>query len=204
MNIMHLGASVQLVLKSYLKEEGWFLSFRSKESVDKNGQPLPWYTYSFIHFLSPKLRPEFEVFEYGCGNSTRWYAAKVRHITAVEHNSIWAEKVAELLPDNAKILNASANSKIDYAKAILLENKKFDVVVIDGIERVESCKNAIKALKPKGVIVFDNSDREAYQEAYNLLIDNGFRRIDFYGNGAIGAHAWATSLFYRSENCFQL
>jgi hypothetical protein len=52
---LHLAGSVQLFLKSGLKEDGWFLSFHKKECVDKNGNPLPWYSYAFIRFLGERL-----------------------------------------------------------------------------------------------------------------------------------------------------
>ena len=42
--------------------------------IDKNSNPLPWVTYGFIDFISERLNKSIDVFEYGSGNSTLWYA----------------------------------------------------------------------------------------------------------------------------------
>jgi hypothetical protein len=77
----------------------------------------------------------------------------------------------------------------------------FDAIVIDGRDRVNCCKNSLGALKAAGVIIWDNSERPDYQEGYDFLINNGFKRIDFGGIGPINPDAWCTSVFYRSNNC---
>jgi hypothetical protein len=41
LNHMHLGGAVQLMLESALTENGWFRSYHTKQSVDKNGNPIP-------------------------------------------------------------------------------------------------------------------------------------------------------------------
>ena len=40
---------------SALIKIGWFKSFREKSVVDKNDNPIPWWTYSFIDFIEKKL-----------------------------------------------------------------------------------------------------------------------------------------------------
>ena len=57
--------------KSALKKLGWFRSFKFKESIDHNGNPIPWWTYSIIDFLQERLNNKsIRVLEFGCGNST--------------------------------------------------------------------------------------------------------------------------------------
>ena len=51
---LKVGGAVQLFLASGLKEDGWFESFNKKESIDKDGNPIPWCTYSFIKFIKPR------------------------------------------------------------------------------------------------------------------------------------------------------
>ncbi|HAY39752.1 MAG TPA: FkbM family methyltransferase, partial [Desulfobacteraceae bacterium] len=80
----------------------------------------------------------------------------------------------------------------------------FNIIVIDGRDRVNCAKNSLKALKGDGVIIWDNSEREYYQEGYSYLIQNGFRRLDFEGLGPIGIREWCTSIFYRDNNCFEI
>ena len=78
LNKLKVASIVQLVLKSSLKEDGWFKSYYEKQAIDKKGNPIPWCSYPFIKFIEPRLKPSFEVFEYGCGNSTIWFANKVK------------------------------------------------------------------------------------------------------------------------------
>jgi hypothetical protein len=73
----------------------------------------------------------------------------------------------------------------------------FDVVVIDGQARVLSAWLAAKFVKPNGIIVFDNSDREFYSPGFELLANDGYKRIDFYGTGPINMYEWCTSIFFK-------
>ncbi len=98
---INLGGVVQLMLKSILLEDGWFKSFNTKESIDKDGNPIPWNTYPFIKFIEPRLTKYFIVFEFGSGNSTIWYSQRVKSITAVENDPNWYEITKNRLPKNA-------------------------------------------------------------------------------------------------------
>ena len=98
------------------------------------------------------------------------------------------------------ILKPLANK--EYENYILNCTSKFDIIIIDGRERVQTAKNSLHSLKRSGIIIWDNSDREKYKEGYQLLFEKGFKRLDFWGI-APGLHAeTCTSIFYREENCF--
>jgi hypothetical protein len=43
---------------SYLKKTGYIKSLKEKVSVDCNGSPVPWWTYSFVDFFIKKNRQE--------------------------------------------------------------------------------------------------------------------------------------------------
>ena len=47
----------------------------------------------------------------------------------------------------------------------------FDLVFIDGRDRVKCIQNSIDRVKPKGIIVLDNSEREEYKDGIMLLKD---------------------------------
>jgi hypothetical protein len=60
---------------------------------------LPWFTFGAIDFLNTYIRPYHTVFEYGCGGSTIFFAARAASIECVEHNRAWATSVSpELAP----------------------------------------------------------------------------------------------------------
>jgi hypothetical protein len=73
----------------------------------------------------------------------------------------------------------------------------FDIVVVDGMARVLTAWLAAQYVNASGFIVFDNSDRKQYNDAFRLLADAGFKRIDFYGTGPVNCFEWCTSIFAK-------
>ncbi|QRR01923.1 FkbM family methyltransferase [Dyadobacter sandarakinus] len=199
LNKVGVGGSLQLVMSGALKQYGWFKSYNLKQSVDAQGQPIPWYTYPFIRFLEPRLSPDLNVFEYGSGNSTQWYAARVKHITAVEHDSAWVTIVRKKLPSNAELREEVLGDS--YIQAVAAAGKKYDIIIVDGRKRVKCACYAADFLSEKGVLILDNAEREWYQPAKDYLRDKGFRRLDFIGMTPIVGIETCTSVFYRDQNC---
>ena len=194
-----IGPYVSLHLDSALKEVGWYRTYKEKQSVDKNGNPIPWYTYPFIEFIKTRLQPHFTAFEYGSGNSTLWYADRIASITAVEHDKEWFKLVKSKLPDNARVIYRERGA--GYIKAIGEKAKKYQIVIIDGRDRVKSTFFSVRHLTDDGVLILDNSEREWYQQAKDFLFENGFKRIDFTGMVPIVSIRSTTSVFYRENNC---
>lgn len=179
---------------------GWLRSRSSWESVDSCGQPVPWMTYGAVAFLEPRLRPQYRVFEYGSGNSTRWWAERVSWVVSYEHDSNWYEQTAPILPSNVSYHLRPLDTEPKYEDATLAHKGEFDVIVIDGRNRVACTLRSLQALNSEGVIVFDNSDRDKYRSAFEFLNSRGFKRLDFWGVGPINTYAWCTSVFYRDGN----
>lgn len=191
--------------KNHLNKSGWKKSVVKRLPIDKNGAELPWFTYSCIYFLSSRLNETLSVFEYGSGNSTIWFSNHTKNIISVEHNDCWHSQMKEKLKrfSNIQYFLRDLTSG-SYQKEILKYDNTFDIIVLDGRERVECSFNVLKALKVTGVIIWDNSDRTKYSKGYEFLMSNGFQRIDFYGMGPISAHSWSTCIFYRSNNCLNI
>jgi len=188
--------------KSYLVSIGWFRSYQSKLAVTGQDEPIPWMSYAFIDFITPRLRPEFVVLEYGSGNSSLFFAKRVANVVSVEHDRTWFAYMCERVPDNVEIVYRALEVKDQYVQDCLNRGQVFDLAIIDGKERVACIKQllASAALSQQGVIVVDDAEREEYLEAYDLLAAKGFRRIDFSGIGPIVSVKKTTSLFYRNEN----
>jgi hypothetical protein len=87
----------------YLKEIGWIESFKMKMPVDKDLKPIPWMTYPFIDFISDRLSPDMEIFEYGSGNSTLYFASKVKWVYSIEHKV----SIKRLKPEGVIVLDDS-------------------------------------------------------------------------------------------------
>jgi hypothetical protein len=185
-----------------LFEDGWFRSYREKASIDAAGLPLPWLTYPAIAFLLKRIRPEMSVFEYGSGGSTRWWASRVRNVVSVEHDRTWFEEVRKYQQAHVKAYQIDLSYGGEYSRKIQEFQNCFDVVVVDGRDRVNCLKNCLQALKPSGVVILDNSDRPEYSEGIEFLLVNGFKRLEFVGPCPIVNYKSETSIFYRDENVF--
>lgn len=200
LNTFKLGGPIQLYLNSQLKEDGWFNSFYKKESVDKNNNPIPWYSYPFIKFLEPRLKKEFSVFEYGSGNSTLWFSKYVKSVKAVEHDKTWYDKVKPKLPANAELIYREIENK-NYSKEISASGSKYDIIIIDGVDRNNCVYESVNLLSQNGVIILDNSERNDYKESIEFLFSKGFKKIDFWGMCPVTPINTCTSVFYKDDNC---
>lgn len=202
----------------YLTRSGWLESANSKLSV-RGGKPLPWFTYGAIAFLERVISPDLALFEYGGGQSTHYWAERLRRVVSIDHDPAFAALIRPALPDHAEFLiveegaapsahqeRMSVNQPVftDPERTVqsyrsgqlnvafrsyglqILEHppNRFDVVVVDGMARVLSTWAAIRHFRRDGFIVFDNSDRDFYRQAYDMLGDAGYRRLDFWGDGA--------------------
>lgn len=61
---------------------------------------MPWLVFSAIQFLEGNLRRDMNVYEYGAGGSTLFFANRVKEVVTVEHDRDWASKVSEIVKEN--------------------------------------------------------------------------------------------------------
>lgn len=193
--------TLNFMFSEYLYNEGWFVSFRKKQSLDLHGNPIPWWTYSFNDFIRDRLSKDMDVFEFGSGSSSIYLADKVNSITSVEHDKDWYELVKSKMPSNVKLIFKDLEYGGEYSQAVTNENSLFDIVIVDGRDRVNCCINSVSKLKKNGVLIFDDAHRPEYQESYDYMINQGFKRIDFTGVAAGFFFKKSTSLFYKDDNC---
>lgn len=201
LDALRISDVIQLRLSSYLRDNGWYKSFYKKESVDRNNNPIPWCSYPFISFLEPRLNDTLRVFEFGSGNSTMWFSKLVNQVVSLEHDKGWYDKLQKNTPSNVRFVYKELSKNGEYANYINTTNEKYDLVLVDGRDRVNCVKNSIQSLSEYGVIVFDNSNVESYVEAMVFLKENGFKRIDFFGISPITTISTCTTIFYKSNNC---
>ena len=146
----------------YFNEIGWINSLKKQMPMDENFNPLPWVTYGFIDFISERLNNSMDIFEYGSGNSTLWYAIRVNSIISVEHDRAWFDKIKKNMPKNSNIYYQELEYGGLYSQFSSQLDRKFSMVIVDGRDRVCCIKNAINSIKDDGVIVLDDSERERH------------------------------------------
>jgi len=194
--------SSYVLIKHCLKQLGWNNSVKSGLPVDGNNNELPWFTYSSIEFLKTRINKDLSVFEYGSGNSTVWFSKLAKRVVSIEHDKQWYKHIETKLNQNTNIeYNFKTLENKEYEKVVLDYPNQFEIIIIDGRKRVECGKNSIAALETNGVIVWDDSDRTEYQEAYDYFVTQGYKRLDFWGLAPIVAYFKCTSIFYKENNC---
>jgi hypothetical protein len=185
------------------RQRGWFRTVSTRAPVDREGHPIPLLTYPAIDWLDGVLEPEDEVFEYGMGGSTVWFAARVAHVTSVDHNREYmlslrlpANVTARVAPCRGDLLRADAQDP--YVCAIHASDRKYDVVLVDGMARLSCVPAAHRALTPTGLVIFDNSDKPANAPARQELAESGYSRIDFCGTRPGSGFLGCTSVYSRA------
>lgn len=178
---------------------GLFKSFWTQKS-EIDGKPVPWFTIPSIEYINSLELSDYEVFEWGCGNSTLFWANHAKTVISIEDNSEWYARIKKIAPQNSHILLEKSNAQ--YINALSQQKKKFDIISIDGIKlRFQCAQQAIKFLKKTGFIILDNSDW--HPKTIKFLRDEGFLQIDFcgfyHGNGYTGI----TSIFLQPTTIIQ-
>ena len=134
---------------------------------------LPWFSYAAIDFLKRYLRPEMQVFEFGSGGSTLFFAQHCKTVISVEDNAHWCEIVAAKLASRGienvdlrhvpvAFTNEQEFAASDYLKAV--RQSVVDVIVVDGTEWTSNIRPicfhaAEEQVAPGGIIVVDDSWR---------------------------------------------
>ena len=133
---------------SYLKilesDYGYAYSSFKWSAIDKNNNPLPWYTYPAVEYLKQLDYSQKTVFEYGSGNTSIFWSKLAKKVISVEDNNDWYKKVRQNL-DTYKLENCELKfipDKEHYVKKIL-KHENFDLIIIDGRHRFECAENVV-------------------------------------------------------------
>lgn len=177
---------------------GHLRSRQEGQSIDMEGNALPWFTYPAIEFIKQLDLQDKEVLEWGAGNSTKFFSKRCKRIYSIEHNKEWFFKVKEFNLPNNNIFHAEANEK--YVSTAYEIKKKFDLIVVDGILRDACLQAARDLLNESGMIIFDNSDRNP--ELAALMREKDLIQVDMHGLGPINNYTWTTSFFFSRKYNF--
>lgn len=169
----------------------------TQSPIDIDGRPVPWITYSAIHYLEQLDLSQKRVFEYGAGASTEYWSARCAKVISVENDKNWFDAVSKKKLRNVDVYLASG---CDYIRKITL-NPPYDVICIDGRWRFDCSQVALPYLAAGGIIILDNSER--YPAISQFFRDRGLIQVDMIGPGPINRHLWATSIFFSRDFSFR-
>lgn len=185
-------------------QSGHFLSSLKSKAVDNHGVALPWYTYPAIDFLRYKHFSDRSVLEFGSGQSTLWWSERAKTVLSFEDDESWYQSLLKHVPANVRlILSDTAGSKVESE----VNGMHFDIIVIDGLDRLACAEKSAALLAEDGAIILDNSEgywgRDGEYPIISLFRERGFSRVDFYGHAPGVILPSCTSLFFR-DSCFLL
>jgi hypothetical protein len=191
-----LPRAVLATFKNYKilsNELGQYKSIKRWDCVDSSGAPIPWYSYPAIEYIKQLDFSDKVVFEYGSGNSTRFWAGRCRKLISVEDNQNWYSKIMAMVSDNVEyhLLEESQ----EYIKLINKYSIAFDIIIIDGSHRYECAAEALGKLRDDGFIILDNSDWN--EKTSQLLRESDLIEVDMSGFGPINGYTWTTSFYFR-------
>ena len=153
----------------------WWMGLRSTPIESK----IPWLPFRIIDLLDAHLTPNAKVFEFGGGGSTLWFAERAGEVVTVEHDPEWfpvLQRAVEDSPNVTVLHGADANEYAAYVNSINeYPDGHFDVVVVDGRQRVRCIAQAIPKVKTGGLLILDDTNRERYRPAFDMLEDWPYR-----------------------------
>lgn len=161
-----------------------------QETPDVTGRPdEPWWARAAISLMEKELHKNMDVAEWGSGASTLWLARRCGSLISVDNNPGYYNLV------NAE-LRREGFDKVRYCAVLRPLNHlywscvqgSYDVIIVDGRMRVACCLQAIKILKPGGLLLLDNAERPRYRPAVNAL--SSWRLLLETDNGMWKTNVW--------------
>lgn len=139
------------------------------------------YTPNTTHFLHQHLQPGMNIFEWGAGRSTLFFARYPVNVVSIEHDASWHRKISQALPGQGNIdlklvpPDQSPTTFQTYVNAInAYPDNYFDIVAVDGRKRGACLLAALPKVKPGGLALLDDSQRERYQSEMAKLNELGW------------------------------
>ena len=160
---------------------------------------VPWWNrkaaLAVDRFLTETEAPR--IFEFGSGASTVWLARRGAEVISAEPLSDWAEALKPRLAEftNTRLMvQPMKKGGGPFASSIIAAGGAFDLIVIDGRERVTCLKMAVRQLAPGGMILFDDSFRRRYRAG---IRKTGLREQRFFGPAFAKPYFDHTSILRR-------
>lgn len=139
----------------------------------------PWVDTAALAAMNRIVQPGCHIFEWGAGGSTLWFGLKGAIVRTVEHSQDWHDVVLmELrrlnLPVKLLFRTLEPPDYENYANAVLETEQTYDLVFVDGRQRVRCFRAAIDRVNLGGCILLHDSERPHYQECLHIAQNRGF------------------------------
>ena len=202
----------------------WIFSFKKNYLLETH---TPWITFDATDYIVSHLPPQSKIFEYGSGGSTLLWQDLGSTCVSVEHDPDWFKIMCGYLNSSNNItyklippIPSDALATQDYSDPRLylsadpkfqtynftnyvsyinnFPNEYFDLILIDGRARPSCIMHSVPKVKPGGMLVLDNSEREYYTSKAGSFIKH-FECKKFPGLIPTLAHTTQTSIYIRQK-----
>jgi predicted O-methyltransferase YrrM len=137
------------------------VSLYQRRNMDK-----PWLTDQAITLLGGGLLRRQDVgLEWGSGRSTMWFAQRLKHLTSIEADEKWYQRVKSMLAEK-NISNVDyrlspvpdeEERESDYTRAAdEFNDQSLGFVLVDGAARGTCALHALPKIAPGGLLAIDN------------------------------------------------
>lgn len=141
------------------------------------------------------------ILEFGSGYSTLYFEYLSDYVFSIEHNKEWYNKIKPLLVKNTRyklidinyVPSVPSDKKFYNSEKLQeifneVDGEFFDIILIDGIHRVNCFFGSIDFLKTSGIVVLDDSNRidtpagdGSYKEIEDYCKEKKYEQIKFRG-----------------------
>lgn len=162
----------------------------------KDSMPYPLLTYSFMDYIENHDVSNFNLIEFGSGNSTLYFEKKFKKLFSFETNEAWYKKINVQVKNTEYVLiETNALEKGDYN--IKSPDENYFVLIDAACNRYKIALNLLTKLKPH-YIILDNS--EWYPNTVDLITKEGYLHTPFWGYKNTEHWESCTSLFTRLKD----
>lgn len=163
----------------------------------------PWITEDANKILADIIRngKELSVLEFGAGASTLWFLKQptIKKLVTVENYPNWFVRISNEIPITTVDYEIILKPRPYYDVANRFIGDTFDIILVDGRDRVKCLITSLPKLKSGGYMILDNSEREYYQHAISYVkhwqtIETTQENPDKYGFTYPG---WKTTFYKR-------
>ncbi len=138
---------------------------------------VPWITMPAFRFLRRHLPANARVFEWSSGMSTLWFEKHCAEVISVEDDEKWFRMISKRL-HKARL---SHKTGTEYVQAITeFQDGSFDLISVDGSHRLACFEIAHRYLKPGGILLVDNTDKDRQTRGDMWHLDAQIERSSEY------------------------
>ncbi|WP_111672176.1 O-methyltransferase [Algoriphagus litoralis] len=216
LKFIRTGQDISLAIKDF---KAYF--HYNRELVPPYLSSKPWIAHRAYLDLESKIRPDMQVLEFGSGGSTLYLADKVASIYSIEHDEKWFTEIHAKLKAYPKVthilvkpekkqgkpeyasINGLFSQGLDFEKyahaADHLPNDSIDLLIIDGRVRPQCLINTVGKLKKGGILIFDNAERESYQNILQQVL-SGWKVNRYAGVSVYDAFFSTTDIYVKPDH----